>query len=258
MKKFIFIVLSVFFAQNIYAEQLTSAYEQGFTFGDCSVKKMEKDNDGLFVFFSCGKIGEQKCYIRNNVKGYKDMDNGNVWKSLDNKSVVVNRALNTGRQTITKMDTNGRFEGILTGDCISFFTRGTALFDVATGKIKTPIKDDINFPFVDDLQIIGTWRSVDFVENTDKFEPGKKQFRDHLWLQEVKFSKKGKTNMPACTWTKGMILNSVEPTASKYEIKDIAGKKHMFLEWKSRDYVWDHKAPKYYVLEKVVITKKKK
>ena len=258
MKKIIFIALSVFLAQNIYAEQKASHYDQGYLFGDCSFTKIEKDSDGLLVFLKCGKLGEQKCYVQKDVKGYKDVENGNVWKSLDNKSIVVDRSLNTGLQNITKMDTNGKFEGILIGDCISFFTRGKAKFDVATGEIKTPIKDEINFPFVDDPQLIGTWRSVDFVETTDKFEPGKKQFKDHLWLQEVKFSKKGKTNMPACTWTKGMILNTVEPTASKYEMKNIGGKNYMFLEWKSGDYIWDHQAPKYYILEKATGTKKKK
>lgn len=35
------------------------------------------------------------------------------------------------------------------------------------------------------------------------------------------------------TWTKGMVLDDVSMTSSKYEIKETAGNTYMFLEWKS-------------------------
>ena len=112
------------------------------------------------------------------------------------------------------------------------------------------IVDKIDYPFVSDPEVLGTWESVDFVENVEDFKPGTKSFKGDLFLKELFILENGKTNW-AFTWTKGLILHSGDKTASKYLIKEIDGSKYMFFEWKSGDYTIRHMRPNYYVLKKV-------
>ncbi|HBB68318.1 MAG: hypothetical protein A2X28_01575 [Elusimicrobia bacterium GWA2_56_46] len=113
------------------------------------------------------------------------------------------------------------------------------------------IRDNIDLPFVNDPEALGSWKSVDFVETPDRFSPRKKNRRDDLYLKELVFLAAGKTLDGWLTWTKGMLIAKGNKTASKYAIKDIAGSKYMFLEWKSGDYTIRHRKPNYYVLKKV-------
>ena len=111
------------------------------------------------------------------------------------------------------------------------------------------IVDKIDYPFVDDLEVIGGWKSVDFIEDIDQFNPDKKNWKGDLFLKELFFMDGGKTNW-AISWTKGLLLHSGDKTASQYTIKDIDGSKYMFMEWKSGDYKIRHAKPSYYVLKK--------
>jgi hypothetical protein len=116
------------------------------------------------------------------------------------------------------------------------------------------IVDKIDWPFVNDPQLIGTWESVDFVGEMEEFEPGQKQWGDgegDLYLKGLIFKPNGKTFKPWWTWTKGLVFHSGDKTASKYTIKDIEGSTYMFYEWKSGDYVFRYSKPSYYVLKKV-------
>jgi len=247
MKKFVFIVLSVFLAHNVGAEKTVSHTTK---FGECSFKKIEKDFDGLFVFFNCGNLGTKKCYVQKDTKGYGSLAEGALWKSFDTKKIVVSQSDDNGKQTITKHD-NGKLDGWFTGDCKTFYTKKAA-FDVKNDRILLAIEDKIDLPFVDHPEVIGTWRSVDFVEKEKEFEPNKKRFEDDLFFKGIKFSKKGKTDKPFWIWTKGILIHKGDKTASVYEIKNIDNKDYLFLEWKTGDYVYRHEKPRYYVLEKVV------
>ncbi len=120
--------------------------------------------------------------------------------------------------------------------------------------------DNIDYPFVDDQRVIGKWQSVDFVERIGQFEPNKKAFKGELYLTEFTFVnggdvlasfEGGNLAYASPTWTKGLILDKQDKTASKYEIKEIDGQTYMFLEWKSGDYVFRGLNPQYYVLKKV-------
>jgi len=120
------------------------------------------------------------------------------------------------------------------------------------------IVDKIDWPFVNDPRLIGTWKSVDFVGEMEQFNPGqkywKKQFKseeDELHLKELIFLPNGKTNKNWRTWTKGLVFHSGDKTASKYTLKDIEGSTYMFFEWKSGDYTIRYMKPFYYVLKKV-------
>lgn len=122
------------------------------------------------------------------------------------------------------------------------------------------IEDDVDYPFSNDPQMLGSWQSVDFVENIDDFKPGVKSWLDDLYLIELTISEKGELNALATsgeapqgllTWTKGLIINNRDKTASKCEIKEIDGAKYMFFEWKSGDYIFRGMKSSYYVLKKI-------
>ncbi|MCP4612020.1 MAG: PDZ domain-containing protein [Planctomycetes bacterium] len=114
------------------------------------------------------------------------------------------------------------------------------------------IVDKMDWPFVNDPQLIGTWKSVDFVGEIEEFKADKKNW-DHgeLYLKGLIFKPNGKTFKPWWTWTKGLVFHSGDKTASKYTLKNIEGSTYMFYEWKSGDYTIRHSKPSYYVLKKV-------
>jgi len=124
-------------------------------------------------------------------------------------------------------------------------TRDAAITTITKG----PIVDKIDLPFVNDPAVIGTWKSVDFVDMPSQFNPGKKNFEGDLYLKDLTFLGDGKTR-GVWTWTKGVVIHSGDKTAAKYEIKKIGDKEYLFLEWKSGDYTIRHMKPKYYVLKK--------
>lgn len=116
------------------------------------------------------------------------------------------------------------------------------------------IEDKIDYPFVDDPEILGRWDSVDFVKNIEDFLPGVKSWLGDLYWPGFNFGPEGRigdAGSPIGSWTKGLILNKVDLTASKYEIKEMNGDKYMFFEWKSGDYTFRGMKPYYYVMKKV-------
>ena len=125
--------------------------------------------------------------------------------------------------------------------------------------LDTPVKDGrivdkIDYPFINDSQIIGTWKSVDFVGEMKQFKAGEKQWKGRggeLYLKELIFLPNGRTFKPWWTWTKGLIFHSGDKTAAKYHITEINGSTYMFFQWKSGDYTIRHRKPSYYVLKKI-------
>ena len=112
------------------------------------------------------------------------------------------------------------------------------------------LEDNINLPFVDDPEILGKWVSVDFVKEPGLFVPGVRRFEAPLYLKGLTFRANGWMTGHAASWTKGVILDDADKTASGYTIKEIKGAKYMFMEWKSGDYTIRRQKPEYYVLKK--------
>ena len=121
-------------------------------------------------------------------------------------------------------------------------------------------EDNIEYPFVDNIQMKGTWKSVDFVNSEVHFKPGEKSWLSDLFLTELKFESDGKLIISTTsgqysnkevTWTKDLILSKADKTASLCTIKELGGSTYMFYEWKSGDYVFRGSKPMYYVLKKV-------
>jgi hypothetical protein len=114
---------------------------------------------------------------------------------------------------------------------------------------KDRIVDEIDYPFVNDPELIGKWMSVDFVKEMDDFNPNAKHYRGRLYLKELSILENGRTAGP-WTWTKGLIIHPADKTAAGYHIKEIDGSTYMFFEWKSGDYSIRRMKPGYYVLRK--------
>ena len=116
------------------------------------------------------------------------------------------------------------------------------------------IVDKIDYPFVNDSKVIGTWKTVDFVREMEDFKDPEKQWEhgeDRPYLKQLIFLPNGKTTDNQRTWTKGLIFHSGKKTASKYTIKKIKGKTFMFFEWKNDSYTIGYMKTKYYILKKV-------
>ena len=86
------------------------------------------------------------------------------------------------------------------------------------------IVDKIDYPFVNDSKVIGTWKTVDFVGEIDDFKDSEKQWEhgeDRPYLKELIFLPNGKTKDNQRTWTKGLIFHSGKKTAGKYIVEGI-------------------------------------
>lgn len=120
-------------------------------------------------------------------------------------------------------------------------------------------EDKIDYPFVDNPEMLGKWESVDLVSNIESFDPDKKQYEETLGLKELDIKENGKLvywNMENkalrkhLRWTDNLIIDSDNKTASKCTFKTIDKETYMFFEWKSGDYSYRGMEPKYYVLKK--------
>ena len=105
--------------------------------------------------------------------------------------------------------------------------------------------DNIDYPFVNDENVLGKWKVRDFVIHKESFDPDKQNLkREDLFVLSAEFGENGVyisttqngTNSVTSVWTKGLVLNRREKTASAYEIKTIDGREYLFKEWKCGDY----------------------
>ena len=105
--------------------------------------------------------------------------------------------------------------------------------------------DNIDYPFINDKTVIGKWKVRDFVINKEDFDPDKQnREQKDLFVLSAEFgvngvytaTTKAGTNNVTSVWTKGLVLNRREKTASAYEIKTIGGTEYLFREWKPGDY----------------------
>lgn len=136
---------------------------------------------------------------------------------------------------------------------------GAAEVKINTTEVNGRLVDDIALPFVNDPAVLGEWVSVDFVKEPELFVPENQKFQGDLYLKGLKFKAGGKLGLlpdgekavPCFAWTKGVVMHrGGDHSASRYTIKEINGASYMFFEWKSGDYIIQHKKPQYYVLKK--------
>ena len=111
------------------------------------------------------------------------------------------------------------------------------------------IVDKIDYPFENDPNAIGMWKSVDFVDEPNMFRPGRPKWKGEMSFVGYAILPNGQTTVFTITWTKGLILHHMDQTASKYFIREIDGSRYMFLEHKSGDYKHSYTKPIYDVLK---------
>ena len=104
--------------------------------------------------------------------------------------------------------------------------------------------------FQNDPEVMGTWKSVDFVKSKADFIPGKKSWPGDLYLKEFTFNKKGETQNEAFTWTKGSVHFTEWNLDGTYEVRKINGVEYLFLEWISGDVAKRGAKASYYVFTK--------
>lgn len=131
--------------------------------------------------------------------------------------------------------------------------------DYSNAKITVVKEDKVDYPFVDDPQLIGKWECINFVKTIDGFNPSIRMARGDLFLSQFDIAENGKMSIllsnqkvyEESTWTKGLVLDKKCKTASKYEIKEIKGDSYLFYEFKNGNYTYNGREPQYYVLKKL-------
>ncbi|OAA94437.1 M56 family metallopeptidase [Clostridium coskatii] len=113
------------------------------------------------------------------------------------------------------------------------------------------IEDNTSYPYECDLEVLGNWKSVDIVDNISDFKKDKRQWKDNMYIKEIKFFNGGATDKSWLTWTKGIVIDKSDKLSSEYVIKNIDGEIYMFFRWKNGDYAFGCRKPVYYVLKKV-------
>jgi DNA-binding transcriptional MerR regulator len=121
--------------------------------------------------------------------------------------------------------------------------------------------DNIDLPFADDPEIYGLWHTVDYVQETELFDPENlKNKPEALYLQSLRCFPDGRvhkkyrdhSNHGNARWTKGIFLEHFNggTVAPAYTLRRIGDADYMFYEWKSGDYTWGKFKPWYYVLKR--------
>lgn len=127
-------------------------------------------------------------------------------------------------------------------------------------------KDNINLEFIEDKNLIGFWKSIDFIRNPEYFNPNEKYWKEDLYLNRIiitpdnsciaSYNTKNEIHNEQIKYTKGYFIELGAPnTTSKYILRTIDSKEYLIIEWKSGDYVYGKMINGYYVLEKQSINK---
>ncbi len=122
-------------------------------------------------------------------------------------------------------------------------------------------KDNISIPFKDDKNVLGKWKSVNFVQNKEDFSPETTDCSFELYFKTIEFLPNGEctsvygneviSGRDMQEWTNGFVLRKWNHTACAYEIKNINGMEFLFIEWKSGNYRWGGFDTDYYVFARV-------
>ncbi len=111
--------------------------------------------------------------------------------------------------------------------------------------------DNTDIPFVLDDKVVGQWRSVGYVWTPEEFEG--ETTEETLWLHSVEFGADGRAvrNYDGKEWkdrwSKGVLIDEQHSTVQQYSFRMCNGKEHLFLEWKTGNYVYGGFPPSYYV-----------
>ncbi|MCL2517614.1 MAG: S8 family serine peptidase [Oscillospiraceae bacterium] len=121
------------------------------------------------------------------------------------------------------------------------------------------IYEHMDYVFIPDNEVIGTWSVVDWVEKIDDFDPDVPNInKNELIWTRIRFFDigtaalqfQGDVDDTLEKWTKGYLEFSAWQVIPAYTIKNINDVLYMFVEWKSGDYYVRRQDPRYYVFKK--------
>jgi bla regulator protein blaR1 len=104
-------------------------------------------------------------------------------------------------------------------------------------------------PFLDDPSLVGTWTTVDFVQQIGDFEPGVTGWTGSFAFDTLKFMGEGRSSGP-WQWSKGFLWHPGDGAEGKYTIKNLSDSDYLFMEWMSGDVLFRGQKPHYYVMKK--------
>ena len=215
--------------------------------------------------FLSGKYTDQK-EIFANFKNIYFLENGQGYWCFDYWSKGILKFFSIEKPFEYELEKDLMF--LMLFDKYSNEKVGVAVYRKADNKIYTLQDiahiDNIDLPFENDTNVLGLWKSVDFIGIKDEYIPGTKQWTyddGKLPLTSLSFLPDGKlitswldNSTGNQKWTKNFALfrrGGKEDVACHYEIKNIKGKTYMYLEWKSGDYTFGGFVNNKYVLEKI-------
>lgn len=170
------------------------------------------------------------------------MDFENIWDTYESRRVIKMKRKKTSKTLILTI--------------MAFMMLSVAGFAIN----ETFNRDNIDYEFILDEELVGGWDAIDFVKEKEDFDPNEKNVKEELFLNELYFDSNGRVirgddngnkSSTSFTYTKGHILDTVDSTDSEYEIKLIDGTTYLFMQWKSGDYVFNFKKPSYYVFKRI-------
>lgn len=115
-------------------------------------------------------------------------------------------------------------------------------------------KDNVNYIFETDEDIVGTYEAIAYVDDIDLDLIQKNNIE--LYLTKMIFIKDGTLIYETIDgkvvnnllWTKGKVIDNIcDFTSSSYKIVYKDNYKYLFFEWKNGDYTYGKRKPKYYV-----------
>lgn len=170
------------------------------------------------------------------------MDFENIWGKYQDRRVDKMKRIKASRTIIVTV--------------MAFLVLSVGGFAIS----ETRIKDNVDYPFILDQDLVGGWNAIDFVSEKEDFDPDVITTSGELYLKELYFTSDGLVigqfdedlyATTSFTYTKDHILNKVDSTDSEYEIKTVGGTTYLFMQWKSGDYVFNRFKPSYYVFERI-------
>jgi len=123
------------------------------------------------------------------------------------------------------------------------------------------IFDNTDLPFILDEEVLGKWNVCDFVPHIEMHNPDKPNWSmEDVYWKIVEFRSDGSCTIvygngkryesPSVTWTKGYVHSHMTKCAERYVIRRKKGCDYLFIQWKSGDYTFGKREPKYYVFRR--------
>lgn len=119
-------------------------------------------------------------------------------------------------------------------------------------------RDDVNRPFIEDIRVLGEWKTVGVLSNLCEFSQKKFNTDDvTFYINKIEFLERGRCikhfrrgSQMFLEYTAGYVLNNLMDFAEAYDIQRLSQEEYLILEHKTGDYAYLGKVLCYYVFKK--------